>query len=132
MTDKDLTARAQGLLDGATPGPWRVGPVDDTIVTAPDGTTVAEIDGDYNSPDLWPMMEANARLIAAAPDLAQALIASEAARKLAEERLAKAVEALREIAIHPEDRGDTMPGDFRDYYRDVCDFAARVIKEITE
>lgn len=31
---------------------------------------------------------------AAAPDLADALIASEAARKLAEERLAKAVEGL--------------------------------------
>jgi hypothetical protein len=33
---------------------------------------VAQIDGDYNEPDLWPVMEANARLIAAAPDLLHA------------------------------------------------------------
>lgn len=56
-----------------TPGPWRVGPVDDTIVTDADGKEVAAIDGDYNSPDEWPRMEANARLIAAAPDLLDAL-----------------------------------------------------------
>lgn len=56
-----------------TPGPWRVGPVDDTVVTAPDGSEIAAIDGDYNEPDLWPVMEANARLIAAAPDLYAAL-----------------------------------------------------------
>lgn len=56
-----------------TPGPWVVGPVDDTVVThlGADGVRreVAQIDGDYNEPDLWPVMEANARLIAAAPDL---------------------------------------------------------------
>ena len=56
-----------------TPGPWVVGPVDDTIVTAPDGSEVAAIDGDYNQPDMWPVMEANARLIAAAPELLEAL-----------------------------------------------------------
>lgn len=56
-----------------TPGPWRVGPVDDTIVTDAAGKEVAAIDGDYNSPDEWPRMEANARLIAAAPDLLAAL-----------------------------------------------------------
>ncbi len=56
-----------------TPGPWRVGPVDDTIVTDADGKEVAAIDGDYNSPDEWPRMEANARLISAAPDLLDAL-----------------------------------------------------------
>lgn len=56
-----------------TPGPWVVGPVDDTVVThlGADGVRyeVAQIDGDYNEPGLWPVMEANARLIAAAPDL---------------------------------------------------------------
>lgn len=56
-----------------TPGPWRVGPVDDTRVEDADGNEVAQIDGDYNQPDTWPLMEANARLIAAAPDLLKAL-----------------------------------------------------------
>ena len=60
-----------------TPGPWVVGPVDDTVVThlGADGVRreVAQIDGNYNEPDLWPVMEANARLIAAAPDVAEAL-----------------------------------------------------------
>jgi hypothetical protein len=56
-----------------TPGPWRVGPVDDTRVEDANGNEVAQIDGDYNHPDTWPLMEANARLIAAAPDLLAAL-----------------------------------------------------------
>ena len=54
-----------------TPGPWRVGPVDDTVVTDAAGNEVAAIDGDYNSPGTWPQMEANARLIAAAPCMAE-------------------------------------------------------------
>lgn len=57
-----------------TPGPWRVGPVDDTVVIAPDGSEVAAIDGDYNEPDLWPVMEANARRIARLPELEQAYL----------------------------------------------------------
>lgn len=54
-----------------TAGPWRVGPVDDTAVTAADGTEIchASGDGDYDDDAVWPVMEANARLIAAAPDL---------------------------------------------------------------
>ena len=60
-----------------TPGPWVVGPIDDTAVThlGKDGIRyeVAAVDGDYNDPDEWPIMEANARLIAAAPDLLAAL-----------------------------------------------------------
>ena len=63
------------ILAAATPGPWRVGPVDDTVVVAADGSEIAAIDGDYNEPDLWPMMEANARLIALAPDLAAEVLA---------------------------------------------------------
>ena len=59
-----------------TPGPWVVGPVDDTVVThlGADGRRyeVAAVEGDYNDPDQWPVMEANARLIAAAPDLLEA------------------------------------------------------------
>lgn len=64
-------------MSGFTPGPWEVGPVDDTVVThlGADGVRyeIAAIDGDYNQPDEWPVMEANARLIAAAPDLLEAL-----------------------------------------------------------
>lgn len=64
-------------MSAHTPGPWVVGPVDDTVVThlGADGVRreVAQIDGDYNEPDLWPVMEANARLIAAAPDVTEAL-----------------------------------------------------------
>lgn len=55
-----------------TPGPWAVGPVDDTVIThvGPDNVRyeIAAIDGDYNQPETWPVMEANARLIASAPD----------------------------------------------------------------
>lgn len=58
------------------PGPWSIGPVDDCQVThlGPDGAryVIADISGDYNQPELWPIMEANARLIAAAPDLYEA------------------------------------------------------------
>jgi len=60
-----------------TPGPWVVGPVDDTVVThlGADGVRyeVARVYGDYNDPDFWPVMEAYARLVAAAPDVTEAL-----------------------------------------------------------
>lgn len=52
-----------------TPAPWRIGPVDDTRVVDALGNEVAAIDGDYNDPDTWPLMEANARLISTAPEL---------------------------------------------------------------
>lgn len=56
-----------------TPGPWVTSATDDTVVIDATGREVAAIDGDYNDPDTWPQMEANARLIAAAPDLLLAL-----------------------------------------------------------
>ena len=60
-----------------TPAPWQTSLTDDTVVIhiGADGVhyEVATIDGDYNEPDLWPVMEANARLIAAAPDLLREL-----------------------------------------------------------
>ena len=83
-----------------TPGPWKVGPVDDTRVEDALGNEVAQIDGDYNHPDTWPIMEANARLIASAPELYEAL------------------EGLIDIA----DRGDV-----RDYARDAINTAKRAL-----
>lgn len=56
-----------------SPGPWTVSPTDDTVVIDADTREVAAIDGDYNDPDTWPQMEANALLIAAAPDILEAL-----------------------------------------------------------
>ena len=76
MTDTTEARALVERLDGYTPGPWRVAPTDDTTVICPERTVVAEIDGDYNEPDLWPVMEGNARLIAAAPDLHAALTAA--------------------------------------------------------
>ena len=55
-----------------TPGPWVTSATDDTVVIDATGREVAAIDGDYNDPDTWPQMEANARLIAAAPELLEA------------------------------------------------------------
>ena len=59
-------AELTALCEKAAPGPWRVGPVDDTRVEDAAGNEVAQIDGDYNQPDTWPQMEANAAFIAAA------------------------------------------------------------------
>jgi hypothetical protein len=58
-----------------TPGPWKVHLVDDTTVIAADGSEIASVDGDYNEPNAWPVMEANARLIADAPALLAEVIA---------------------------------------------------------
>lgn len=74
-----------------TPGPWRVGPVDDTVVIAPDGSEVAAIDGDYNEPDLWPVMEANARRIARLPELEQAYLDLTAENATLKQRIAELV-----------------------------------------
>ena len=60
-----------------TKGPWRLHLVDDTTVIDSNGRFVASVcggddelgDQDYNNPDEWPALEANARLIAAAPEL---------------------------------------------------------------
>lgn len=69
MPTIDERIEAARKLEGYTPGPWCVSPTDDTTIIALDRSVVAEIDGDYNEPDLWPIMEANARVVAAAPDL---------------------------------------------------------------
>lgn len=92
-----------------TPGPWVVGPTDDTVVThlGKDGVRyeVAAIDGDYNHPDKWPVMEANARLIAAAPELLGALVEAKrmlGAYALLLERGENASDAARVTAIEKQ------------------------------
>lgn len=87
----DLTDdQVKALLDGATPGRWAAdGDPQNRIIWSPDGNRVcfmAHSSGLNDARDI-----ATSNLIAAAPDLARALIASEAARKLAEERLREAV-----------------------------------------
>ena len=52
-----------------TLGPWHLSIPDDTIVVSTTGKDIATMSGDYEDADQWPVMEANARLIAAAPEL---------------------------------------------------------------
>jgi hypothetical protein len=56
-----------------TPGPWKLSLPDETAVSSFDGTEIAAVQGDYDDDDVWPVMAANARLVAAAPDLLEAL-----------------------------------------------------------
>ena len=73
------------ILDEATPGPWKTHLVDDTTIIATDGTDVAttcdsanvERSDAYNVE--YERMEADARLIVLAPQLAAALIKAEEA-----------------------------------------------------
>ena len=59
-----------------TPGPWHVGGLQGTgraaIVYSPDGYSICDCKS-YHGKREWSEMEANARLIAAAPDLLAAL-----------------------------------------------------------
>jgi hypothetical protein len=52
-----------------SPGPWKLSLPDETAVASFDGTEIAAVQGDYDDDDVWPVMAANARLIAAAPEL---------------------------------------------------------------
>jgi hypothetical protein len=54
-----------------TPGPWRAEGWKNTIVNLPDGTTIAAAPGPEYAP--LEVLQANASLIAAAPDLLEAL-----------------------------------------------------------
>lgn len=59
-----------------SPLPWKHSLTDDTVVIDATGNEVAAIDGDYNQPDLWPIMEANAALIVRACNVFEALTAA--------------------------------------------------------
>lgn len=85
-------AEAGKVLEGVTPGPWRVGPVDDCRVEDANGNEVAQIDGDYNQPETWPQMEANARFIAWCREGVPALIALATAQAARIEGLEATVE----------------------------------------
>jgi hypothetical protein len=54
-----------------TKGPWKTHLVDSTAIVTEDGKLIAKAEGDYHLDHA--AMEANARLIAAAPDLLEAL-----------------------------------------------------------
>ena len=113
MTDIPDTETIKGLLTAATPGPWAVSPTDDTTVICPARSVVANIDGDYNEPDLWPIMEANASLIALAPSLAARVIEQDA-------RIARLTEALRlhQAWSDSEDAGPDYGAQTRDTHPD--------------
>ncbi|CAB4145893.1 hypothetical protein UFOVP1204_46 [uncultured Caudovirales phage] len=79
--------------------PWRVHPVDDCMVIDADGREVAAVDGDYNHPDTWPVMEANVRLIAAAPEMLPAL----------ETLLAKYIELVGAVTRYGPENAELIP-----------------------
>lgn len=60
-----------------TPGPWNTHICDDTLIVDGDGNDIALVLGDYATQS--EVMEARSRLIAAAPDLLEALKAADAA-----------------------------------------------------
>lgn len=62
ITEAEI-AEGERLLAASAPGPWRQSLSDDTVILTMDSREVCNIDGDYNSPDDWPTMEANAALI---------------------------------------------------------------------
>lgn len=107
----DIAAMKADMEAGA-PGPWRIGSVDDTVVFAADGSEIAAIDGDYNEPDLWPMMEANARRIARVPAMEETLISQaaeiERLREALEERVRVLEEALTSV-LDACDQGRMIP-----------------------
>ena len=73
------------LMAEATPGPWRTHAIDDTSVIGPDGSDVATTCDSSNTErsDAYSIeyerMEADARLIALAPQITAALVVAERA-----------------------------------------------------
>jgi hypothetical protein len=104
----DLDEMKRDMEAGAL-GPWRVGPVDDCRVEANGGFEVAQIDGDYNHPDTWPIMEANARRIARVPDMEATIIALAAENATLCARVAKADGLAEAFAAVLELENNTSP-----------------------
>lgn len=129
------------LVDAATPGPWRLGLKWGSVVA--DGSTGYD---DQDTIDAYgghlvcesAKLGPNARFVAwcrdGVPGLLDAIAAQTARVEAAEARAAdltakleKAMAGIAELATHPEDDGSSMIGDFRDYYRDSCNYAAQLL-----
>lgn len=116
LTDEAVKA----LLDGATDGPWRS---DDVAVRLEDKSLVALVYGNGRG-----LFSANARLIAAAPDLARALLDTRA--KLARLRTdAQAAVALVVEQCADEVRGSNLGLDINDIADDVRALSATPTRE---
>lgn len=102
-------AQARGMLDGTTPGPWHAEDDGDVFDVSNERAilvaTVESPETEYRAQD-----EADARLIAAAPDLA-ATVAGEPERVAAAFRAG--AEAMREACAEAADsiRWDALPDD---------------------
>lgn len=99
----DLIERAKAALEGATPGPWQVfGKMTGKVISqnAPGWVEICTA-GDFDDTELIPYCadrwNADARLVALAPDLANALI------------VAEKVAAALEAAIIEHDTADYGP-----------------------
>lgn len=119
-------SEAEKILRGVTPGTWRVDgdPWNQIVWSGADNRVcfMAHSNGLDDDRDV-----ATARFIAWCREGVPALLAEIAAKDAA---LAVAMEALNELALHPEDEGCHMPGDFRSYYRDTCTFAKQKVLEV--
>jgi len=93
----DVAEGRRLLASVAAPRPWRQSLTDDTMILT------AAIDGDYNSPDEWPVMEANAALIVFAVNNLPALLRAASERDAAvreAERLREAMLSAANICEH--------------------------------
>lgn len=119
--------QAEKLLEGTTPGPWMVGGVRCRIELNDTHSILrydAEKKRDETIASVWydpqtGLGRADACLIAAAHDLAAALIASEAARKLAEERLAALIRRAHDAIIRDEKDGAVWAQLLADMAREI-------------
>jgi len=91
----DVAEGERLLASVAAPRPWRQSLTDDTMILTMDSREVAAIDGDYNSPDEWPVMEANAALIVFAVNNLPALLRAASERDAA----VREAERLREAML---------------------------------